>query len=92
MGLYEHLLTEAMDGNSLLITREDSVEAAWRVVEPVINNDTPVYENKPGTWEPKEADELIAPHGIWADLEVFISWNITSNFTSCTTKYTMLRS
>jgi glucose-6-phosphate 1-dehydrogenase len=53
--------------NPLLFTLEDSVEASWRVVAPVLNNDTPVYEYKPGTWGPKEADGLIVPHGIWPE-------------------------
>ena len=66
-GPYEHLLTEAMAGHSLLFTREDSVEAAWRVVEPILDAVTPVYEYQPGTWGPKEADELIAPHGGWPE-------------------------
>jgi glucose-6-phosphate 1-dehydrogenase len=70
MGPYEHLLTEAMAGNPLLFTREDSVEAAWRVVEPVLDNVTPVHEYKPGSWGPKEANDLITPHGKWVDPEV----------------------
>ncbi len=70
VGPYENLLSEAMAGNSLLFTREDSVEAAWRVVAPVLDNVTPVHEYKPGTWGPKEADSLIAPHGRWGDPEV----------------------
>ena len=70
VGPYEHLLSEAMAGNSLLFTREDSVEAAWRVVAPVLDNVTPVHEYKPGTWGPKEANSLIAPHGRWVDPEV----------------------
>jgi glucose-6-phosphate 1-dehydrogenase len=67
MGPYEHLLSEAMAGNPLLFTREDSVEAAWRVVAPVLGNDMPVHEYKPGAWGPKEADDLIAAHGIWPE-------------------------
>ena len=70
MGPYEHLLSEAMAGNPLLFTREDSVEAAWRVVEPVLNNDIPIHEYKPGTWGPREANDLIANHGKWIDPEV----------------------
>jgi len=70
MGPYEHLLSEAMAGNPLLFTREDSVEAAWRVVEPVLNNDISIHEYKPGTWGPREANDLIANHGKWIDPEV----------------------
>jgi glucose-6-phosphate 1-dehydrogenase len=70
VGPYEHLLTEAMAGNSLLFTREDSVEAAWRVVEPVLNNNIPIHEYKPGTWGPKESNDLIAPNGKWINPEI----------------------
>ncbi len=64
---YELLLGEAMRGNSLLFTREDAVEAAWRVVEPVLGAATPLYEYDPGTWGPKEADALIAADGVWPE-------------------------
>jgi glucose-6-phosphate 1-dehydrogenase len=66
-GPYEHLLTEAMAGNSLLFTREDGVEAAWRVVEPVLDDATPVYEYQPGTWGPEESNKLISGHGEWQE-------------------------
>ena len=69
MGPYENLLGEAMQGNALLFTREDAVEAAWRVVEPVLGTVTPVHEYEPGTWGPKEADDLISRHGGWQDPE-----------------------
>jgi glucose-6-phosphate 1-dehydrogenase len=64
-GPYEHLLTEAMAGNSLLFTREDGVEAAWRVVEPVLDDVTPVYEYRPGTWGPEESNKLLADRDDW---------------------------
>jgi glucose-6-phosphate 1-dehydrogenase len=67
MGPYEHLLGEAMAGNSLLFTREDAVETAWRVVEPILKVSIPVSEYKPGTWGPKEADLLVSSHGSWQD-------------------------
>ncbi len=69
-GPYEHLLTEAMAGNSLLFTREDGVEAAWRVVEPILDDVTPVYEYQPGTWGPEESIKLISGHGEWHEPEV----------------------
>jgi glucose-6-phosphate 1-dehydrogenase len=69
-GPYEHLLTEAMAGNPLLFTREDGVEAAWQVVAPILDDTAPVYEYEPGTWGPKEADKLIAEHGLWQDPEI----------------------
>jgi glucose-6-phosphate 1-dehydrogenase len=67
IGPYEHLLTEAMAGNALLFNREDGVEAAWRVVEPILGVSTPVYEYETGTWGPEEADDMIASHGSWVD-------------------------
>ncbi len=69
IGPYEHLLTEAMAGNALLFNRVDGVEAAWRVVEPILGTSTPVIEYEPGTWGPKEADDLISSHGGWTNPE-----------------------
>jgi glucose-6-phosphate 1-dehydrogenase len=54
-----------MAGNSLLFTREDGVEAAWRVVEPVLDDVTPVYDYQPGTWGPEESNKLLAHHDDW---------------------------
>ena len=65
IGPYEHLLTEAMAGNALLFNRVDGVEAAWRVVEPILGASKPVIEYEPGSWGPQEADDLISTHGEW---------------------------
>jgi glucose-6-phosphate 1-dehydrogenase len=62
---YERLLTNAMHGNGALFAREDSVEAAWRVVDPVLHQPTPLYPYEPGTWGPVEADTVLAPPGGW---------------------------
>jgi glucose-6-phosphate 1-dehydrogenase len=64
---YERLLRDAMQGDSSLFTREDAVEASWRVVDPVLGEATPVHEYEPGTWGPREADELAADIGGWYD-------------------------
>jgi len=64
---YERLLRDAMKGDSSLFTREDSVEASWRVVDPVLGDATPVHEYEPGTWGPREADELTGDIGGWHD-------------------------
>ena len=62
---YERLLGDAMAGNGALFTREDAVEAAWTVVEPVIRTHRRARLYKPGSWGPKEADEIIAADGCW---------------------------
>jgi glucose-6-phosphate 1-dehydrogenase len=62
---YERLLADAMAGDGALFTREDSVEAAWAVVEPILTSHHPAQPYQPGTWGPKQADELIAPNGRW---------------------------
>jgi glucose-6-phosphate 1-dehydrogenase len=64
---YERLLGDALRGDSALFTREDSVEAAWCVVDPVLGDVTPVHEYEPGTWGPREADEIAADIGGWHD-------------------------
>ena len=62
---YERLLGDAIAGNGALFTREDSVEAAWSIVDPVLGTDTPLYEYQPSTWGPPEADHNLAPASGW---------------------------
>ena len=62
---YERLLSDAMAGNGALFTREDAVEAAWAVIDPVLDMPRPVYRYKPGSWGPEQADALIAADGNW---------------------------
>ena len=64
---YERVLGDAMAGDRTLFAREDYVEEAWRIVDPVLAADTPVYEYAPGTWGPPEVDRLVAPPGGWQD-------------------------
>jgi len=64
---YERLLTDAMEGDPTLFVREDAVEAAWVVVEGILDDATPVHPYAPGTWGPKEADGLTAKHEGWHD-------------------------
>ncbi len=66
IGAYERLLGDAMLGDATLFTRQDAVEAAWAVVEPILGNVTPVHEYEPGTWGPPQADALTAAVGGWA--------------------------
>ncbi len=67
---YDRLLGDAMEGQSLLFSRQDEVEAAWRIVDPVLRDPPPVHEYEPGTWGPRQADELIAGHGGWHNPKV----------------------
>jgi len=62
---YERLLTDAMHGECTLFAREDAVEVAWSVVDPILGNVTPAYEYAPGTWGPQEADKLAKGIGGW---------------------------
>jgi len=66
---YERLLGDAMRGDALLFVRQDAVEAAWAIVEPILGNVTPVYEYAPHTWGPAEADRLAADIGGWHNLQ-----------------------
>src|SRR5215831_11015203 len=52
---YERLLGDAIHGDAILFVREDAVESAWSIVEPVLGNVTPVHEYEPGQWGPVEA-------------------------------------
>ena len=52
-------------GIATLFAREDHVEEAWRIVDPVLRATTPVYEYEPGTWGPKQVDESLSPSGGW---------------------------
>ncbi len=62
---YERLLGDAMAGDGALFTREDAVEAAWAVVDPVLKTHHRARPYKRGTWGPKEANAIIAPDGGW---------------------------
>jgi glucose-6-phosphate 1-dehydrogenase len=67
MGAYEELLFDAMRGNSARFARQDYVEEAWRIVDPVLGDVVPVYEYEPGTWGPSEVSSVIGPDGGWLD-------------------------
>jgi glucose-6-phosphate 1-dehydrogenase len=64
-GAYEELLTDAVQGVSVRFARQDYVEEAWRIVEPVLDDATRVYEYVPGTWGPTEAQTAVTPPGGW---------------------------
>jgi glucose-6-phosphate 1-dehydrogenase len=65
MDAYERLLGDAMAGDPTLFAREDYVEEAWRIVDPILKANTPVYEYEPAAWGPSEVDQKLAPPGGW---------------------------
>lgn len=67
MDAYERVLGDAMAGDRTLFAREDYVEEAWRIVDPVLKMDTPVHEYEPGTWGPDVAGASVVPPGGWHD-------------------------
>ena len=67
MDAYERLLGDAMKGDATLFAREDYVEEAWRIVDPVLAAAPPVHEYEPNSWGPSETASIIAPPGGWHD-------------------------
>lgn len=65
MEAYERVLGDAMAGDATLFAREDYVEEAWRIVDPVVKASTPIYEYEKGTWGPREVDQKVSPPGGW---------------------------
>jgi glucose-6-phosphate 1-dehydrogenase len=65
MDAYERVLGDAMAGDATLFAREDYVEEAWRIVDPVLKASTPVYEYEPSTWGPNEVYQKVSPAGGW---------------------------
>ncbi len=65
IGPYERLLADAMAGDGALFTREDAVEAAWEVVDPVLGSRDQAKPCDKASWGPAQADTLIAPYGRW---------------------------
>jgi glucose-6-phosphate 1-dehydrogenase len=64
---YEELIGDAMAGNQTWFARQDYVEEAWRILDPVLNNPPAVHEYKPGTWGPDQAAGLTTDIGGWWD-------------------------
>jgi glucose-6-phosphate 1-dehydrogenase len=67
MDAYERVLGDAMAGDATLFAREDYVEEAWRVVDPVLKANTAVYEYDPATWGPGEVEQNVLPQGGWVN-------------------------
>jgi glucose-6-phosphate 1-dehydrogenase len=69
MDAYDRLLGDALEGDSSLFVRQDAVETAWQVVDPILGNGGPVYEYAPGTWGPIEAAPIVSgPGRLWHDV------------------------
>jgi glucose-6-phosphate 1-dehydrogenase len=62
---YERLLGDAMRGDGMLFVREDAVEAAWAIVDPILANEAALHPYEPGSWGPREADRLALDVGGW---------------------------
>ncbi|MFM1831031.1 MAG: glucose-6-phosphate dehydrogenase [Planctomycetota bacterium] len=62
---YERLLGDALRGDRTLFARQDCVEEAWRVVDPILGNAVPVHRYMPGTWGPEVVNEVLLPEGGW---------------------------
>jgi glucose-6-phosphate 1-dehydrogenase len=67
MEAYERVLGDAMAGDATLFAREDYVEEAWRIVDPVLKAGTPLYPYEKGSWGPSEVDRKVSPAGGWHD-------------------------
>jgi glucose-6-phosphate 1-dehydrogenase len=65
MAPYERLLGDAMRGDDTLFASEGTVEAQWRIIDPILGNVTPLYFYQANTWGPAEADQVIARNGTW---------------------------
>jgi glucose-6-phosphate 1-dehydrogenase len=64
---YDRLIGAALDGDRWLFARQDTVEAAWKIVDPVLGDATPVHPYPRGSWGPKEADRLLPARDTWHD-------------------------
>jgi len=67
MDAYERLIGDAMKGDLTLFSREDSAEAQWRVVDSILNSDTPLYAYDPHTWGPRQSVDIAKGMGPWHD-------------------------
>ena len=62
---YGEVLAGVLDGDPLLAVRGDTAVDCWRIVDPMLQADTPVHEYQPGTWGPGEVDRRVSPSDGW---------------------------
>jgi glucose-6-phosphate 1-dehydrogenase len=62
---YERVLTDAMAGDATVFARQDYIEEAWRIVDPYLKMDSPVYDYEPKSWGPVQTDKLMLAYGGW---------------------------
>ena len=65
MEAYERLIGDALKGDATLFARQDAVEVAWRIVDPILGMNTPIRDYEPGTWGPTEANAMVGEFGGW---------------------------
>lgn len=66
----QRLIGNALKGDATLFGRQDGIEAAWRIVDPILNNRTSLREYEPGAWGPAEAVAMMDQLGGWRDPQV----------------------
>ena len=67
MAPYERLLGDAMRGDRMLFGSEAGVEAAWRIVDPILRQDQPLHAYEDGSWGPSEAERIASEAGGWIE-------------------------
>jgi glucose-6-phosphate 1-dehydrogenase len=77
MDAYERVLGDAMAGDATLFAREDYVEEAWRIVDPLLRKDTPVHTYEPNSWGPNEVDH-VTPAGGWQNPVIRVDPSVVS--------------
>ena len=65
MDAYERVLGDAIAGDATLFAREDSVEEAWRIVDPILKHPSRLIEYEPNSWGPSEVEQRVSPAGGW---------------------------
>jgi len=83
MDAYERVLGDAMAGDATLFARQDYVEEAWRIVDPVLRAGTPVHEYDCGTWGPVEVEQQLLPEGGWHNPVMIEDGTLSPNIVPC---------